>query len=68
MSAKTATRVVDWDRMPGYVAEAHRLRSAEARRLLGRAFLDLAGLARRLVAPGRGRRPLSSGRPAPSSL
>jgi hypothetical protein len=68
MSAKSPFRTVDWDRIPDYVAKAHRLRSAVARQAFGRALSGLAGLARRLLAPGRGRRPLPSGRPAPSSL
>jgi len=66
MTADRPFRTIDWDRMPDYVEHAHRLRSVEARRLIRQALSGLAGLVRRLIAPGGGRRPLSSG-PAPSS-
>ena len=53
---------VDWNQIPAKCAHAHRLRSAEMRRMLGLLGSSIGGLARRLTAPG-GRRPaLTAGR------
>lgn len=57
---------VDWNQIPAMSAHAHRLRSAEMRRLLGLLGSLIGGLARRLAAPG-GRHPGLSRGPAPSS-
>ena len=57
---------VDWNRIPAMSAHAHRLRSAEMRRMLGLLGSLIGGLARRLTAPG-GRRPRLNRGPAPSS-
>ncbi len=62
---------VDWNEIPAYAAHAHRLRSAEMRRMLVALGSAVAGLARRLLAPGgsrlkSGERRLTGG-PAPSS-
>lgn len=57
---------VDWNQIPAMSAHAHRLRSAEMRRLLGLLGSLIGGLARRLAAPG-GRRSCLRGGPAPSS-
>ncbi len=56
---------LDWNRIPAYSAHAHRLRSAEMRRMLVLLGSVLGGLARRWIAPGRPGR--ITGGPAPSS-
>ncbi len=62
---------IDWNEIPAFAAHAHRLRSAEMRRMLKALGIAVIGLARHLKAPG-GPYPKSGGRrltggPAPSS-
>jgi hypothetical protein len=55
MANRSSLRI-DWDRMPGYVDRAHRLRSQEVYRMLGLLGCKLTGLVRRFfgfpIVPG----------------
>lgn len=63
--ASTSPRI-DWNQIPAMSTHAHRLRSAEMRRMLVLLGSLIGGLAQRLAAPG-GRRPRLNRGPAPSS-